>query len=128
MPARRKFAHEHIRRTRVMWHGFCEALGDPAVKVLLGLTGSLVLTATCVYMLLENWGFVDSLYFSVVTIATVGYGDLTPQTILGKLFTCAYIVVGIGIFVALASALADHFIDRARRDMMHQDEENSSSE
>jgi voltage-gated potassium channel len=49
---------------------------------------------------------VDSLYFSVITLATVGYGDLAPVTTAGKLFTIIYILVGIGLFVAVARHLA----------------------
>ena len=67
-------------------------------------------------MVVEGWGFVDSLYFATVTISTVGYGDFSPVTTVGRLFTVGYIVVGIGLFVALASAFADHFIRRARED------------
>ena len=48
----------------------------------------------------------NSLYFSVVTIATVGFGDFAPQTAIEKLFTIGYIFAGIGIFVAAAAAVA----------------------
>ena len=50
--------------------------------------------------------FLDSAYFSVVTIATVGYGDFAPKTALGKAFTIAYIFAGIGVFVAAVTAIA----------------------
>ena len=55
--------------------------------------------------MLEGWSLLDSLYFSVVTLATVGFGDLTPTTDLAKLFTVGYITVGIGIVAAFASEL-----------------------
>jgi hypothetical protein len=42
---------------------------------------------------------VDALYFSVVTLTTVGYGDFAPQTDLGKLFTAVYVRLGIGILL-----------------------------
>lgn len=62
-------------------------------------------TGVLVYRLLEDWSWVDSLYFSVVTLSTVGYGDLTPQSDAAKLFTVFYIIVGIGIFAALVNFL-----------------------
>ena len=46
------------------------------------------------------------MYFSVATISTVGYGDLTPQSDIGKIFTIFYMLVGIGLFVALVTQLA----------------------
>ena len=52
------------------------------------------------------------MYFSVVTIATVGYGDLAPQTAIGKIFTICYIFAGIGIFVSAVTAFA-HAVLRA---------------
>ena len=60
---------------------------DPEGKVLLVSAASMVAVGTITYHLLEGSSFLDSLYFSVVTLATVGYGDLTPTTDLAKLFT-----------------------------------------
>lgn len=54
-------------------------------------------------MKLEKLGFLDSLYFSVVSLTTVGYGDITPETSLGKIFVMIYLIVGIGIIAALAN-------------------------
>lgn len=62
--------------------------------------------ATGFYSQVEGWSLLDSLYFSVVTVATVGYGDFTPHTAAGKIFTIVYLVVGVGLFVALAGKLA----------------------
>ena len=56
-------------------------------------------------MWLEGWSAIDALYFSVVALATVGFGDLVPTTVAGKLFTVAYILFGIGILAAFASEL-----------------------
>ena len=78
---------------------------DPEGKVLLVGAASMVGVGTVVYHFLEGWSILDSLYFSVVTLATVGYGDLTPTTDLAKLFTVGYITVGIGIVAAFASEL-----------------------
>jgi Ion channel len=56
-------------------------------------------------MLLEDWSPLDSLYFSVVTLATVGFGDLHPTTDPAKLFTIFYIIAGLGILAAFVSEL-----------------------
>jgi hypothetical protein len=53
--------------------------------------------ATTLYHWLEDWSWVDSLYFSVVAVTTVGFGDLVPTKDGTKLLTVAYVLAGIGI-------------------------------
>jgi hypothetical protein len=81
---------------------------DPEGKVLLVSTFLLLATGTTVYTLLEGWSPLDSLYFCVVTLATVGFGDYTPTTDLAKLFTIGYIITGIGILATFVSELTKH--------------------
>ena len=59
--------------------GIMHGLRTPSVQALLALTLALISCATIAYRLLEGWRWIDALYFSVVTIATVGYGDLAPR-------------------------------------------------
>jgi hypothetical protein len=56
---------------------------------------------TLVYHWLEGWNYLDALYFCVVSLATVGYGDYTPSTPGAKVFTIFYIINGIVILLAL---------------------------
>ena len=62
-------------------------------------------------MLIENLSFFDALYFTVVTVATVGYGDIVPKTLAGRLFTMALIISGVGMayytFTLIISALIE---------------------
>lgn len=95
---------------RALVKGFRLAFGEPEVRALSTLAGTLVATATIFYWLVERWALVDAFYFSVVTIATVGYGDFAPKTVIGKLFTVGYIVAGIGLFVATAASIAQAVI------------------
>jgi len=57
----------------------------------------------------EPWSMVDSLYYCVVTVSTVGYGDLTPSTTLGKWIATFYMLVGIGL-VGLALGIVGGFL------------------
>jgi voltage-gated potassium channel len=78
---------------------------DPEGKVLLASAVTALALGTIVYSVLEGWSLLDSLYFSVVTLATVGFGDLVPTTDGAKLFTIGYIILGIGILAGFASEL-----------------------
>lgn len=53
-----------------------------------------------------RWSFVDALYFVVTTLTTVGYGDLKPQQNDTKLFTCFYVIFGIGFIGSALSIVA----------------------
>jgi voltage-gated potassium channel len=70
------------------------------------LTVVAIASGTGFYSLVEGLRFVDALYFSVITLTTVGYGDFAPETDAGKLFTSAYVLVGIGILAAFVTRLA----------------------
>lgn len=79
---------------------------DPQFRALLVLYVVLLLIGTVFYARTEGWSVLDALYFCVVTLATVGYGDFAPRTPLGKVFTIVYILIGAGVFVVLAAELA----------------------
>lgn len=61
------------------------------------------------YHFLEGWDYIDALYFSVITLTTVGYGDFSPQTMGGKLFTIFYIFIGLGMILSFLHTVFDHF-------------------
>lgn len=86
--------------------GIARSFREPQFRALLLLYGALLLVGTAFYVRAEGWSVLDALYFCVVTLATVGYGDLAPRTALGKVFTIVYILIGAGVFVVLAAELA----------------------
>ncbi len=65
---------------------------------------TLLVTGTLFYRLVEGWSWVDSLYFSTMTLTTVGYGDLSPTGDVSKLFTVVYVLTGMTILVAYLNA------------------------
>ena len=99
-------------------HGFAGlrfAFADPTVRSLLGLISGQIAFGAVVYHWIEGWRLLDAAYFSAITLATVGYGDFAPRTDAGKLFTIGFMLVGIGLFVALVSAVAERIITFRRR-------------
>jgi len=71
---------------------------DPEFRALLVAVGFVLGGGTLFYWRVEGWSLVDSLYFCVITMATIGYGDLAPTSPLSKLFTVGFVILGIGLF------------------------------
>ncbi len=57
------------------------------------------------YHYVEKFSWVNAYYFCVVSLTTVGYGDITPHTNAGKIFTTFYLMVGVAILGAFLNAL-----------------------
>ena len=72
-----------------------------AYRLLSAAALSLIAIATVVYRVAEGWTWVDSVYFSVITVTTVGFGDLTPTSDFTKLFTVAYVLTGVSLVAAV---------------------------
>jgi voltage-gated potassium channel len=70
---------------------------QPETRALLIAATVLLVVGAVFYTRVEHWTVLNAVYFCVVTLGTVGYGDITPTTDLGKLFTIFYIIVGLGI-------------------------------
>src|SRR5262245_49346752 len=86
--------------------GIRQSLRDPEFRSIFFLVVGQLALGTLFYRQAEGWGYLDSLYFCVITLATVGYGDLTPTTAPGKIFTMVYIIFCIGLLVAFANKVA----------------------
>ncbi len=82
-------------------------LRDPQFVRLLGVVLLLLLSGAQIYHRLEGWGYLDALYFTVITLTTVGYGDFAPQTNLGKIFSMLYILLGLGVLGALIALISE---------------------
>ena len=90
-----------------------------------GLVVSAVVTVgvgTVFYAWAEGWSVVDALYFSVMTLTTVGFGDLTPSTTWTRLFTVVYVMTGVAFIGGFLSAVSRRAADRALRSDADPDE------
>lgn len=88
------------------------SLKDPEFQALFLLVAILLASGTIFYWRMEGWSVLDSLYFSVTTLTTIGYGDLSPSTAASKVFTIFYVFIGIGIIAGFANAIAQRPIAR----------------
>lgn len=91
------------------WRTLLSFWRDPAYRALLFATNFFLAIGSVAYRLIEGWSWLDSLYFSVITLTTIGYGDFSPQTNLGKLFTMAYIIIGVALILGFVNTLFLHY-------------------
>jgi hypothetical protein len=89
---------------------------DPNFRGLAVAVGGLLGSGTIAYMLLEDWSFVDALYFATIILTTIGLGDGSPESDAAKLFTVAYSLIGIGVLVAFGTAFAGRLVAQAEAD------------
>ena len=81
------------------------AFKTPDARGPLQAAAALLITGTVFYMLIEDWSMVDSFYFSVTTLTTVGFGQPAPTTDVGKIFTAFFVISGVGMFLAVINAI-----------------------
>lgn len=81
------------------------AFKTPEARGPLSAAIALLITGTVFYTLVENWTLVDSFYFSVTTLTTVGFGQPAPSTDVGKIFTAFFVLSGVGMFLAVLNAI-----------------------
>ena len=104
------FFYTFYRFGRGIWSAF----KDPEFQVLLVLTAIVLGTGTLFYHEVQGWSLLNSLYFSVVTLTTVGYGDLYPTTDVSKIFTMIYLIIGIGILFGFINTIAHYAVEDSK--------------
>ena len=85
---------------------FMHEIFSHEIRNLFFMVASFVVAGTVFYTNIESWRAFDALYFSVMTLTTVGYGDLAPVTDAGKLFTVFFVFGGLGIVFTFLTTLA----------------------
>jgi hypothetical protein len=76
---------------------------------------SVVVAGMIGFMMLENLSTLDALYFIIVTITTVGFGDIHPLTPAGKVLVMFIILAGVGCFVGVVANSIEYVIDERER-------------
>lgn len=71
---------------------------------------SLIFIGTMGYRIIEGWNWIDSLFMSMMTLTTVGYGEVHPLTTNGVIFTMVYMFFGVILFLYLAAEFANYIV------------------
>ena len=105
-------------RTPLILRALRATMRDQQGRAIAGVLGVQLIVGMVFYHLVEHWRWLDSLYFSVATLTTVGYGDFSPTTDLSKVFTMGFLITGMGIVAAFVAALGENALreyDREER-------------
>lgn len=92
---------------------------DAELTVMFLLFTLMIVIGTLAYQHLEGWNTINSFYFSVSTITTVGYGDMYPTTDASRLFTTVYMLVGVSLGLVILSFIGSIFFATAQARINH---------
>jgi hypothetical protein len=84
---------------------FWDLLSDRRTRSVWLYVTILILIGTVLYHRMEGWDWLDSFYFVIITLTTIGYGDFSPTTPITKLITIFYGINGIMVLLLLYDAV-----------------------
>jgi len=81
---------------------------------------AITIIGTVGYVYLEGWGWIDAFYMTMITLTTVGFGEVRPLSGAGRLFTVVLMAIGIGAFAYGFSIISQYLfnmsLDRIARE------------
>ena len=81
----------------------------------------MIAIGTVAYRFLEGWSWIKCFYFSVVSLTTVGYGDLYPTTDAARLFTAFYVLLGVAIVLTSLGVIGSEYLEMRERRLLEKE-------
>ena len=63
------------------------------------------------YMMIEGWNLLDSMYMTIITLTTVGYGEVHSVSRAGRIFTMMLVLFGVGFCLYVAGAMVQFMVE-----------------
>jgi len=79
---------------------------------------AVILFGTSGYMIIEDWDFVDAFYMTVITLTTVGFGEIHELGDAGKVFTVLLILAGVGVILYIISMVTQFVVEGRIREVL----------
>jgi len=72
----------------------------------------LIIIGTMFYSIFEGWNYLDSFYFTVMTLTTIGYGDFYPTSDISKMFTVFYVLAGVYLLFYMLTSFTKYYVEK----------------
>ena len=81
-------------------------------KIVIGIIATVGIFTLALYLFGPSYGLFDDFYFVIVTLTTVGYGDIIPQTYNERVLSIILILIGIVVFSTITASISSFLTDR----------------
>lgn len=85
------------------------------IIIIIGINLGLIAFGTLGYLIIEGWNVLDAIYMTVITIGSVGYGEVRTLSLSGRIFTIVFIIIGVGTVATSFSFLVETILSAELR-------------